>query len=114
MWLSRSAVFIILATDQAAPTHMSDETHMVTLPDGKQRGPFSAEVLKDLFDSGALPPSSTIELGQVATPLPEALARLHERPRRASAEARAAQGGTKAETPIAISRAAQKRTSDSD
>lgn len=93
---------------------MSDETYMVTLPDGKQRGPFSTEVLEDLLDSGALTPEATIELGKQSLGLPEALARLREKPRRASAEARAAQGGTKAETPLAISRAARERQGSTD
>lgn len=85
---------------------MSDETHMVILPGGDKRGPFSAEVLQDLLHSGGLPAESTLVIGELSVPLPEGIELLLKRPRRASASARAEQGGTQAETPQAISRAA--------
>ena len=90
---------------------MCDETHMVMLPGGKERGPFSAEVLQDLLRSGGLPADSVIMMGERRVPLAEAIELLLKRPRRASPEVRAEQGGTQAETPQAISRAAaQNRT----
>lgn len=89
---------------------MSDEIHMVTLPDGKERGPFSAEVLQDLLQSGGLPHDATVTVGDEIFPLATGLELLLTRPRRASPQVRAEQGGTQAETPQAISRAAKRRT----
>ena len=57
---------------------------------------------------------SVIMMGEVRVPLAEAIELLLKRPRRASPEVRAEQGGTQAETPQAISRAAAQNRNAAD
>jgi|GEM_PF-3178804 len=83
---------------------MSDDTFLVTLPNGKDRGPFSTEVLTDLMESGGLPEDATIAVNGSSRPLGEALREMNARgKKRISAAQRKVLGGTRAETPQAMS-----------
>lgn len=88
---------------------MSDTTYLITLPDGRERGPLRLQDIKKATLDGSLPLDATIVLGGEVMTLREAISQANEGRRgRMTTEERSILAETRASTPMALMAQAKK------